>query len=130
MFSNYLSIIYPTFYPLFLKGTFELLSTLSSVLSLNTLSIVSLQKCIQQTSFRLRRNFRPGSHDCAGGPGDDEGDHMDDRHLQSLHCCPGERLFTSNILKTSQELRMLSSVTINCHVTKIVINPGSQLSVL
>ena len=29
-----------------------------------------------------------------------------------------------------QELRMLSSVTINCQVTKIVINPGSQLSVL
>ena len=33
-------------------------------------------------------------------------------------------------LKSSQELRMLSSVTINCQVTKIVINPGSQLSVL
>ena len=32
--------------------------------------------------------------------------------------------------QTSQELRMLSSVTINCQVTKIVINPGSQLSVL
>ena len=32
--------------------------------------------------------------------------------------------------KTSQELRMLSSVTINCQATKIVINPGSQLSVL
>ena len=32
--------------------------------------------------------------------------------------------------ETSQELRMLSSVTINCQVTKIVINPGSQLSVL
>ena len=32
--------------------------------------------------------------------------------------------------KTSQELRMLSSVTINCQVTKIVMNPGSQLSVL
>ena len=30
--------------------------------------------------------------------------------------------------QTSQELRMLSSVTINCQVTKIVINPGSQLS--
>ena len=30
--------------------------------------------------------------------------------------------------KTSQELRMLSSVTINCQVTQIVINPGSQLS--
>ena len=29
-----------------------------------------------------------------------------------------------------QELRMLSSVTINCQVTKIVMNPGSQLSVL
>ena len=32
--------------------------------------------------------------------------------------------------KTSQELRMLSSVTINCQVTKIFINPGSQFSVL
>ena len=32
--------------------------------------------------------------------------------------------------KTSQELRMLSSVTINCQVTKILMNPGSQLSVL
>ena len=34
------------------------------------------------------------------------------------------------IKKTSQELRMLSSVTINCKETKIVMNPGSQLSVL
>ena len=34
------------------------------------------------------------------------------------------------INKTSQELRMLSSVTTNCQVTKIVRNPGSQLSVL
>ena len=34
------------------------------------------------------------------------------------------------ISKTSQELRMLSSVTINCQVTKIVMNSGSQLSVL
>ena len=33
-------------------------------------------------------------------------------------------------MKTSQELRMLSSVTINCQVTKIVMNPGSQLSEL
>ena len=33
----------------------------------------------------------------------------------------------SGIRETSQELRMLSSVTINCQVTKIVINPGSQL---
>ena len=32
--------------------------------------------------------------------------------------------------KTLQELRMLSSVTINCQVTKIVMNPGCQLSVL
>ena len=32
--------------------------------------------------------------------------------------------------KTLQELRMLSSVTANCQVAKIVINPGSQLSVL
>ena len=33
-------------------------------------------------------------------------------------------------LKTSQELRMLSSVTINCQITKIVMNSGSQLSEL
>ena len=32
--------------------------------------------------------------------------------------------------KTSQELRMLSSVTLNCHVTQIVMKPGSQLSKL
>ena len=32
--------------------------------------------------------------------------------------------------KPSQELRMLSSVTINCQVTKIVMNSGSQLSEL
>ena len=30
--------------------------------------------------------------------------------------------------KISQELRMLSSVTLNCQVTKIVMNSGSQLS--
>ena len=33
-------------------------------------------------------------------------------------------------IQTSQELRMLSSVTINCQITKIVINSGSQLSEL
>ena len=32
--------------------------------------------------------------------------------------------------QTSQELRMLSSVTINCQITKIVMNSGSQLSEL
>ena len=32
--------------------------------------------------------------------------------------------------KTSQELRMLSSVTINCQVTKFVLVSGSQLSEL
>ena len=32
--------------------------------------------------------------------------------------------------KTSQELRMLSSVIIDCQVTKIVMNTGSQLSEL
>ena len=30
------------------------------------------------------------------------------------------------VWKTSQELRMLSSVTLNCQVTKIVMNSGSQ----
>ena len=32
--------------------------------------------------------------------------------------------------KTSQELRMLSSVTLNCQVTKIEMDSGSQLSEL
>ena len=32
--------------------------------------------------------------------------------------------------KTSQELRMLSSVTINCQITMIVMISGSQLSEL
>ena len=32
--------------------------------------------------------------------------------------------------KTSQELRLLSNVTLNCQVTKIVMNSGSQLSEL
>ena len=31
-------------------------------------------------------------------------------------------------LETSQELRMLSNVTLNCQVAKIVMNSGSQLS--
>ena len=36
----------------------------------------------------------------------------------------------NQISKTSQELQMLSSVTINCQVTKIVMNSDSQLSEL
>ena len=32
--------------------------------------------------------------------------------------------------KTSQELQMLSNVTLNCQVAKIVLNSGSQLSEL
>ena len=31
------------------------------------------------------------------------------------------------VKKTSQELRMLSTVTLNCQVTKVVKNSGSQL---
>ena len=31
------------------------------------------------------------------------------------------------LFKTSQELRMLSTVTLDCQVTKIVMNLGSQL---
>ena len=37
---------------------------------------------------------------------------------------------TKKLNKLSQELWMLSSVTINCQVTKIVMNSGSQLSEL
>ena len=32
--------------------------------------------------------------------------------------------------ETSQELRMLSSVTLNCQVAKIVVNSGLQFSEL
>ena len=38
--------------------------------------------------------------------------------------------FNPSLTKTSQELRMLSSVTINCQITKIVMVSGSQLSEL
>ena len=49
--------------------------------------------------------------------------------------CSGSQIILEHsknnmIYKTSQELRMLSSVTINCQVTKIVMNSGSQLSEL
>ena len=37
---------------------------------------------------------------------------------------------TASQVQTSQELRMLSSVTLNCQVTQIVMNSGSQLSKL
>ena len=48
---------------------------------------------------------------------------------------PTTRKLNSSVLgrprhKTSQELRMLSSVTINCQITKSVMNSGSQLSEL
>ena len=36
--------------------------------------------------------------------------------------------FMDQFEKTSQELRMLSSDTLNCQVTMIVMNSGSQLS--
>ena len=37
-------------------------------------------------------------------------------------------LGTKVLQKTSQELRMLSTVTLNCWVTKIVMHSSSQLS--
>ena len=48
-----------------------------------------------------------------------------------MHLC-GIKSYTSeySIKQTSQELRMLSSVTLHCQVTKIVMNSGSQLSQL
>ena len=50
------------------------------------------------------------------------------RGKKDEHISPS--VLTKLVLKTSQELRMLSSVTINCQVTKIVMNSGPQLSVL
>ena len=52
---------------------------------------------------------------------------MHDHKFQKCH----DRKCVHTVLqiktKTSQELRMLSSVTINCQITKIVMNSGSQL---
>ena len=42
----------------------------------------------------------------------------------------GEANETNKQSKTSQELRMLSSVTLNCQVTKIVKDSGYELSEL
>ena len=39
----------------------------------------------------------------------------------------GEQMSFREGIKTSQELRMLSSVTLDWQVTKIVMNSGSQL---
>ena len=57
--------------------------------------------------------------------------------ISGMQCFPSKILpsglcaeLCCNRGKTSQELRMLSSVTINCQVTKIVMNSGSQLSEL
>ena len=46
------------------------------------------------------------------------------------HTDSSRLLWSREFTKTSQELRMLSSVTINCQVTMIVMNSGSQLSEL
>ena len=40
------------------------------------------------------------------------------------------RIANANAISRKEEETMLSSVTINCQVTKIVINSGSQLSEL
>ena len=47
-----------------------------------------------------------------------------------LSCFLWEACQCYYVSKTSQELRMLSSVTINCQITKIVMISGSQLSEL
>ena len=55
---------------------------------------------------------------------------------QDMPCASDEDELANNVTacvncdKTSQELRMLSSVTINCQVPKIVMNSDSQLSEL
>ena len=54
--------------------------------------------------------------------------HDDDHHDQ--HVVKKNYLFIKCFFKTSQELLMLSSVTINCQVKMIVMNPDSQLSIL
>ena len=44
-----------------------------------------------------------------------------------LKSCPNCKYILKNMLKTSQELRVLSSVTINCRITNFVMNSVSQL---
>ena len=44
-------------------------------------------------------------------------------HIENYIC-------DSRTSKTLQELRMLSNVTLDCHVTQIVMNSGSQMSEL
>ena len=50
--------------------------------------------------------------------------HVNTQFVYDNHLCK------QLIFQTSQELPMLSSVTINCKITKIVMNSGSQLSEL
>ena len=50
--------------------------------------------------------------------------------LREVAQCQKSQKTAPEVKKTSQELRMLSSVTLNCQVTKIVMNSGSQVSKL
>ena len=52
------------------------------------------------------------------------------KEFQRLYLYGFLRQISEKRKKTSQELRMLSSVTINCQITKIVMNSGSRLSEL
>ena len=81
----------------------------------------------------LKENRNPWSRLSAqnwqGWDDDDYGDDYDD----DCDDCEDDESSDDgevDVDETSQELRMLSSVTINCQVTKIVMNSGSQLSEL
>ena len=93
---------------------------------------------ISDLEFPLMDVHSQGHHGAAdvevvgeGEDGDEELPDLEGAVVEQLH-----RLFRQVTFgqfkskfqkKTSQELRMLSTVTLDCHVTKIVMNSGSQL---
>ena len=109
------------------------------------------QKCLTQTpcqlcpckhewdwhSFRLSIRLLwlwPCAHDDARCPGDDEGDHMDDRHPQSLHCCPAERfaaqLACSGIVKPTCGASMHESAFASARPKYSLGRQGGRLRLL
>ena len=91
--------------------------------------------CVKTTAYwlvcpevNLWRNREKERKDAWGSDSSKHGCPVHGTHPQRLdpHQIYGKKIFNESL----QELRMLSRVTINCQVTKIFINPGSQMSVL
>ena len=89
--------------------------------SINSRSFMTLRYPELKCAFTENNN----SHKAHGNPLKNETNIFKDKVCKRSHT---NKKFSQFSSKTSQELRMLSSVTLDCQVTKVVINSGSPLS--